>query len=62
MSDLPLTIPVVDIIVGALSALRDCDHEPGLDRDEAYLLARLEAVDGPEQTVELLRAIEEAPR
>ena len=36
--DLPLTIPVTDIVVGALQALKDAD---GLDRDEAYLLARL---------------------
>lgn len=36
---LPLTLPVETIVAEALIALRELD---GLDRDEAYLLARLE--------------------
>jgi hypothetical protein len=48
MTDLPLTIPVHEIVWGALVALRDCD---GLDRDEAYLLARLEAGETLELTL-----------
>lgn len=38
-SDLPLTIPVSDIVRAALEELKAKD---GLDRDEAYLLARLQ--------------------
>jgi hypothetical protein len=38
-TDLPLTVPVESIVKGALRALEEVN---GLDRDEAYLLARLE--------------------
>lgn len=37
---LPLTVPVTDIVMSVLESLRERD---GLDRDEAYLLARLQA-------------------
>lgn len=56
--DLPLTVPVQSIIVGALDSLREGGH---LDRDEAYLLARLERVPDAERTAALLQAIEDAP-
>jgi len=36
---LPLSIPVRDIVI---TLLRHCEEHEGLDRDEAYLLARLE--------------------
>jgi hypothetical protein len=56
--DLPLTIPVESIVA---AALRRLDELEGLDRDEAYLLARLERVDESERTDALLRAITDAP-
>lgn len=35
-----LTVPVRDIVIGGLRQLKEIE---GLDRDEAYLLARLES-------------------
>lgn len=53
---LPLTVSVESIVVCALRQLKELD---GLDRDEAYLLARLERADDP--TGALIEAIEDAP-
>ena len=49
MSDLPLTIPVRDIVVGVLA---EVEARVGLDRDEAYLLARLERGESLQQIIE----------
>jgi hypothetical protein len=57
-SDLLLTIPVESIVA---VALRELDQVKGLDRDEAYLLARLEEVDEQDRTTALLQAIKDAP-
>jgi hypothetical protein len=48
---------VDSIVMGALRQLKDIE---GLDRDEAYLLARLEKAS-PNTKAALLQAIEEAP-
>lgn len=57
--DLPLTIPVHMIVMEALIEVRGSD---GLCRDEAYLLARLEAGKTDDECkAALLKAIEEAP-
>lgn len=58
--DLPLTIPVPLIVLMALRTLdEDCG---GLDRDEAYLRARLEQAEGDEEMYwALQKAIAEAP-
>jgi hypothetical protein len=43
MDELALTVPVREIVMSALRELRDdAEHDYGLDRDEAYLLDRLE--------------------
>lgn len=56
--ELPLTVPVADIVVGALNQLKDAE---GLDRDEAYLLARLENASGDcGREAVLLQAIKDA--
>lgn len=56
---LPLTIPVEAIVAGALRHLREIGE--GLDRDEAYLLSRLEASPRRVRTRTLREAINEAP-
>lgn len=50
---LPLTVPVQSIVLGALRTLNETK---GMDRDEAYLLARLE--DG-ENLADLIRETED---
>lgn len=56
--DLPLTVPVEDIIAQALQRLNEIE---GLDRDEVYLLARLGRAHETERTAALVRAIADAP-
>jgi hypothetical protein len=58
VSDLLLTIPVESIVAVALRELKETQ---GLDRDETYLLARLERADEVERTAALLQAIKDAP-